>query len=74
MGMNPARIISEIEYEHGLDPGTLASRAASKYVSGVRKRAVKRLRTAGLSYGEISQILRRHHTTIIALAGARTRG
>ncbi|MDP2650664.1 MAG: helix-turn-helix domain-containing protein [bacterium] len=65
--INPARIVSEVEYEHGLKPGTLASRTVSKFVSGARRKAILLLREGGLSWPEIARMLQRDHTSVMRM-------
>lgn len=64
---NPARIVSEVEYEYGLKPGTLASRDVSKFVSKARRDVITRLRSIGMSFPEIGAMLRRDHTSVSKL-------
>jgi len=65
---NPAVIISDLEYKHGLDPGTLAGRKISKFVSQIRKLAIIQLRALGCSYPDIGLYLgKRHHTSVLKL-------
>lgn len=64
---NPARIISEIEYEYGLKPGTLAGRQRTPHVSNARKKAILALRTVPLAFAEIGRLLRRDRATIMGL-------
>lgn len=67
---DPARVVSQVEYEYGLKPGALASRDRTPHVSAARREAIKRLRTKplALSYAEIGKMLRRDHTSIMTLA------
>ncbi len=66
---DPARLVSELEYEYGMKPGTLASKQVSKSVSNVRRIAIRKLRKQpfSLSFPEIGTILRRDHTSILRL-------
>lgn len=66
---DPARIVSQVEYEYGLKPGTLASRDRTPHVSGARRIAIQRLRKdTKMSFTEIGKMLRRDHTSVMALA------
>ncbi len=66
---DPARIVSQVEYEYGLNPGTLASRDRTPHVSGARRVAIQRLRKdTQMSFTEIGKMLRRDHTSVMALA------
>lgn len=65
--LNPARIVSEIEYEHGLEPGALASKKVSKFVSTVRRKAILKLRAAGMSWNEVGDTLGRDHTSVLRM-------
>jgi chromosomal replication initiation ATPase DnaA len=67
---DPVRLISDIEYEFGLKPGSLASKTVSKFTSKARRKAILQLRKLGLSFPEIGKYLRRDHTSVMRLVKA----
>lgn len=72
---NPARIVSEVETEYGLEYGDLASKKASRHISNARREAVLKLREISLSFPDIGRLLNRDHTTVMRLfhnTGSRT--
>lgn len=66
---NPVRLISEVEYEHGLEPGTLASRKWTRSLSRIRRDVILQLRADPfcLAFQEIARLLQRDHTSVIRM-------
>jgi len=68
-----ARIVSEVEYEKGLEEGTLSSKKVSKSISTARRIAILKLREAGMSWPEVGHVLRRHHVSVMRMISPRKR-